>query len=141
MQKIFLNFILFFSALFSVNSALALPLSSVIATDTQQVQYIEKRAQSSMLLLQIGVIDESNDQSIDILAYSNNHEAYLKKTIIYYRFYIPLKLFKQSLSRFESLITRQQHIIQKPLFQQILLAFQLRLIKHFAHSKNTQLNK
>jgi len=136
MQNIFLKLILLLSSVISVNSALAIPLSSVISNDTQQVEYTENRSELSLL----AIYKCSKKQFVDFVVSDKNSEVLLH-TVPFTRFFDDLfNLYKESSMLINTLEIRQKHIIQKEIYQNVFVLLHLRFVSVLYQVENNYLN-
>jgi len=136
MQNIFLKLILVLSSVISVNSALAIPLSSVISNDTQQVEYTENRSELSLL----AIYKCSKKQFADHVVSDQNSEALLL-TAPFNRFFDDFfNLYKESSTLINTLEIRQKYIIQKEIFQNVFVSLHLRFVSVLYQVESTYLN-
>jgi hypothetical protein len=110
LHHIILKYIILLSSILSVNAALAIPLSSIINNDIQQVEYVEHK-QSTISLEVKQVLNEKTENSL------NSCESYFDLLGLIRTF----DLFETSLSVVETLNTQQQYQIQKSTFLTIFV--------------------
>jgi hypothetical protein len=111
LQHIILKFVLFISSVLSVNAALSLPLSSIINSDTQQVEYVEYKQATLSLNL-----EKKNNQRLfhKIITYKA-----CKSYLCQNHFLDSFNLYEDSLSLIVTLNTQQQYKKQKTILLNI----------------------
>jgi len=132
LQNIILKFILFISSVLSVNAALAIPLSSVISTDTQQIEYTQQRSAVSLLNLQ----KISTKAQTNAFISDNSGETYLYTAIFSDFFDISFNLYKESLLVINTRILNQNFKVQKEVIQNVAVNIHLRLNKILFQTEN-----
>ncbi len=136
MQNIFLKFILLISSIISVNAALAIPLSLVISSDTQQVEYTENRSETLLL-----AIHECTKKKLaDVVALDKNSEKTLHKASFIRFVDDSFNLYKESSKLINTLEIRQQHIIQKEVFQNVFVLLHFRFVSVLYQVERTYLS-
>ncbi|NQZ82788.1 MAG: hypothetical protein HRT52_17400 [Colwellia sp.] len=111
MQHIILKFVLFISSVLSVNATLSLPLSSIINSDTQQVEYVEYKQATLSLKLK-----KTPNQ---ILLHKRSTSKACKSYLCKNRFLDSFNLYEDSLSLIVTLNTQQQYKKQKTILLNI----------------------
>jgi hypothetical protein len=111
LQHIILKFVLFISSVLSVNATLSLPLSSIINSDTQQVEYVEHKQATLSLNL-----EKTPDQTLPhkIITYKADKSHLCKN-----HFLDSFNLYKDSSSLLVTLNTQQQYKKQKTILLNI----------------------
>jgi hypothetical protein len=111
LQHIILKFVLFIGSVLSVNATLSLPLSSIINSDTQQVEYVEYKQATISLKLE----KTPNQILLHKISTSKACKSYLCKN----RFLDSFNLYEDSLSLIVTLNTQQQYKKQKTILLNI----------------------
>ncbi len=111
MQHIILKFVLFISSVLSVNAALSLPLSSIINSDTQQVEYVEYKQATLSLNLE----KKPNQRLFHKIITYKACKSYLCQN----RLLDSFNLYEDSLSLIVTLNTQQQYKKQKTILLSI----------------------
>ena len=111
MQHIILKFVLFISSVLSVNATLSLPLSSIINSDTQQVEYVKYKQATLSLNLE----KTTNQTLLHKICTYKTCKSYLCKN----RFLDSFNSYEDSLSLIVTLNTQQQYKKQKTILLNI----------------------
>jgi len=125
LQNVILKFILLISSVLSINAALAIPLSSVISTDTQQVEYTQKRSEISLPNLQ----KICKKPLTNVFISDNTNETYLYTATFTHFFESSFNLYKESLLVVNELTIKQRFQVQKKIIQKVSVNIHLRLNK------------
>jgi hypothetical protein len=132
LQNFIIKFIVFIYSILSVNAVITIPLSSVISTETQQVEYIEYLAENPLFIIQKtpeGCLSES-------LSTLNISRTYLYTDLFNNAF----DLHHDSLILVDTLRSRQKYKIQKKTFQNTAFTMHKQFIKTFYQVESESLN-
>lgn len=130
MNHIILKFILLFSSLISINAALAIPLSSIINSDIQQIEYVEHQ----QLIPSLKLIKTTPQHFLDLL----NSQKVSKVSFFENNLQSNFGLYGESLSLFETISIQQQYQAQTTTFLNIIVRHDLSLRQNLFQAKSPE---
>jgi hypothetical protein len=123
---------LFISSILSVNAIISVPLSSVVSTDTQQVEYIDYRVEDPLLILQ---------KIPEVKLHEALSSLNISRTYLYSELFQGIfDLHQYSLLLVDTLISMQKYKIQKQTFQKSVVIVHLKFNKTLYQLESENLN-